>query len=484
MHGIGVVLLYGGEGHVTVAAVHGVGTADGIVVGLVSDVIARGDAEAGSERQREALAVVAGVVIDEAVGHVGGVGGDAADAAAEGHLAGAADVGAGAAFADGFVNVAFVEVEVLEGAAAIVADDGAPVRLGGSSEVVGDHTVPDSGIFGFADDGAKSYSSIITVCVDPRFDNANVLHSAILDIAEQSDIGITSYRIHAQDEMIAAVVGACEIVTVIFADRRMVGRIVSVASAEIDIAGLAEGLAVGDARAATIDDRSEIAQFGLVGDGVGGGASLGGHGEEIAAELGAALGGKAAPVARGVRLLGGGAGEDDVLQGFVVLEDLSSEADGTVVLDVDALQVHTVVESALVQAGHAGGQRDGGQGVAVVEGFLADGGDTRANGERRQLLTAGEGVGADGGDAVLDGDAGEVVTPGGVGVPGAGFVVAVVLHRPAAADGQLGVVVVAVLGKAPGQTVVGGAAGIAVGHLKAIERGVAGEGDGILPAGP
>ena len=44
LHGVGVVWIFGGDGHVTVGTVHGVGiAAEGVVAGLVNDVLARGD---------------------------------------------------------------------------------------------------------------------------------------------------------------------------------------------------------------------------------------------------------------------------------------------------------------------------------------------------------------------------------------------------------------------------------------------------------
>ena len=130
----------------------------------------------------------------------------------------------------------------------------------------------------------------------------------------------------------AAVVGARKIMIVIVTKRIEVG------AAKGDIASLAEGLTVSDPLAAIINGRSEVAQVALVSDGVGGGASLVGNREELGAQCNAQLRGEAAPVTRGVVQGGSGVGEDDVLQFAAVLEDVTAEADGTVVLDVDALE--------------------------------------------------------------------------------------------------------------------------------------------------
>ena len=181
----------------------------------------------------------------------------------------------------------------------------------------------------------------------------------------------------------------------------------------------------------------------------------------LVAELGAALRGEAAPVARGVRLLSRDAGEDDVQQGVVVLEDITGEANGAVMLDVDALEAHAVLEGALVQAGHAGGQGDAGHGIAVVESILADSGNTVADSSGSQTLTTDEGEVADAGHAVTDGDAGQLPAPRGVGAPGGSRAVggvAIGLHRARAADSQHGVVAAVVLREAPCEAVAAGAA--------------------------
>ena len=124
LHGIGIVFLYGSEGHITVGTIYRVGIAgEGIAAGLINDVIACGDVEVGGERQLKPLAIVAFAVINEAVVHVGGGRGDAGDAAAEGYLAGAAYVGAGIVIVDS-VKGATIEIEVLEGAIAIAANGG------------------------------------------------------------------------------------------------------------------------------------------------------------------------------------------------------------------------------------------------------------------------------------------------------------------------------------------------------------------------
>ena len=182
LHGISVGHLLGSEGHVATA--HGVGTSDVIAVGLINDVIACGDIEAGGKRQLEALAVVEVVFIDEAVIQTGGGGvdgrADTGDATAEDHLTDAAYIGAGIALADTAIG-ATVVVEVFEGTAAIAANDGAFVVYVSPNSGAKDHTVLNSGIVGFANKCTKT----CTFTVDCRADQADVLYSAILDIAEE-----------------------------------------------------------------------------------------------------------------------------------------------------------------------------------------------------------------------------------------------------------------------------------------------------------
>ena len=129
LHGIGVVFQFGRERHVAVAYSKTVAV-EGSGASLVDGMLTSGYVEISGERQCEALAVVGLVVIDEAVGDIGGGGqggggrADAAHAAAHSHLAGMADVGAGT-HTDSVVTVAAIEVEVLEGAVIITANDGA-----------------------------------------------------------------------------------------------------------------------------------------------------------------------------------------------------------------------------------------------------------------------------------------------------------------------------------------------------------------------
>ena len=201
----------------------------------------------------------------------------------------------------------------------------------------------------------------------------------------------------------------------------------------------------------------------------------------LVAELGAKLRGEAAPVARGVRLLSRDAGEDDVLQFVVVLEDITGEANGAVMLDVDALEVHTVLEGVGSERGDAGRQREAGHGVAVVESILADSGNTVADGDGGETLTTDEGEVADAGHTVTDGDAGEAVAPGCGGAPEAadGGVV-VVVHRARAADGQHGVVAAVVLREAPCEAVAGGAADGLQGGADSNVGGADGDGGTLL----
>ena len=64
LHGIGVVWIFGGEGHVAVGAVHGVGVAgEGLVAGLVNDMLACGDGAA--ERDGGVRLIVLGTAVGE-----------------------------------------------------------------------------------------------------------------------------------------------------------------------------------------------------------------------------------------------------------------------------------------------------------------------------------------------------------------------------------------------------------------------------------
>ena len=225
--------------------------------------------------------------------------------------------------------------------------------------------------------------------------------------------------------------------------------------AEGDVGGLTEGhAAAGDGSrgiSVSIDDGSEVAQVALSGNLVGGGASLVGGGEEIAAEGGAQLRGVAAPVARGggVGHCSGRAGEDNVLQLRGVEGVVGGEGYGVVVAEVDALEFGAVLEGSLADGGH-GGQGDLGHLVAVVDGALGYLGHAAADGDAGEALTADEGKLADARDAVADGDAGQVVAPVGGGAPEvADGLVFAVIHGSRSADGQSGVVAAVVLVEVP-----------------------------------
>ena len=249
---------------------------------------------------------------------------------------------------------------------------------------IDDVAVLDSGIYTFSGNGADEDGLGVSRDGYSWTYEDDVPDGAAADVAEKSNCAVAVAAVDGEtaDGIIAAVVGTFENFTTASAYRREVA-----AAAEVDVGGLAEGLAA--AVVSCVDGCSQVAQVISSGDGIGGGASFGGHAE--VAELGAALRGEAAPVARGVRLLSRDAGEDDVLQFVVVLEDITGEANGAVMLDVDALEAHAVLEGALVQAGHAGGQGDGDEGVAVVESILADSGNTVADSSGSQTLTTDEG---------------------------------------------------------------------------------------------
>ena len=359
-------------------------------------------------------------------------------------------------------GVAAVVVAVGGGGVCVinVADDGADVvfTVGGRAADGGvDHVAVLDAVAAAraapADEGAKVHAK-----VNGRrgfgggAEEDDVPDGGAYDHAEEADAAVVYADGEAADGVAAAVVGAGEAIA---AGQFAYGLEVA-AAGEVDVGGLSEGLAA--AAVTCVDGCSQVAQVISSGDGIGGGASFGGHAEVLVAELGAALRGEAAPVARGVRLLSRDAWEDDVQQGVVVLEDITGEANGAVMLDVDALEAHTVLEGVGSDAGDAGGQGDAGHGVAVVEGILADSGNTVADGDGGEALTTDEGEVADAGHAVTDGDAGQVIAPRGIGVPNVGVVVAVVFHSSAAADGQHGVVAAVVLREAPCEAVAAGAA--------------------------
>ena len=226
--------------------------------------------------------------------------------------------------------------------------------------------------------------------------------------------------------------------------------------AEGDVGGLTEGhAAAGDGIigiSVSIDDGSQIAQVLLNGNLVGGGASLVGSGEEIAAEGGAQLRGVAAPVARGggVGHCSGRAGEDNVLQLRGVEGVVGGEGYGVVVAEVDALEFGAVLEGSLADGGH-GGQGDLGHLVAVIDGALGNLGHAAADGNAGNVLRPDEGKLADARDAVAYGDAGQrLPAPRGLGTPEAvDSLVLVVIHFSRSADGQAGVVAAVVLVEVP-----------------------------------
>ena len=151
---------------------------------------------------------------------------------------------------------------------------------------------------------------------------------------------------------------------------------------------LAEGQAGGIVIIISIYIGRQVAQVGLIGDGVCRSASLVGGGEQIVAEGHAQLRGVGAPVHGGLIPDGeGGRGGDDGGEGVAAGEGAAAEGDEAIgLLDVNA-----------------------GQGGAAVESVVADAGDAAADGHARQ-----------------------VIVPRGVAA-------VVVAHGTAAADGQGGV---------------------------------------------
>ena len=132
LHGVGVVNQLRGEGQV--AATHGeTVVAEGVAVRLIDDMLACACAVTAVERQLKAFAVVFLIIIYKAVVHVVGCGRDAAEAAANGHLAGATDAGdmLGIVISDDFVTVVVIDVEVGQHVIFMIAlaDDGTEVAV-------------------------------------------------------------------------------------------------------------------------------------------------------------------------------------------------------------------------------------------------------------------------------------------------------------------------------------------------------------------
>ena len=129
---IGVVNQLRGEGHVAATHVETV-AAEGVAVRLIDDMLACACAEIAVERQLKAFAVVFLIIIYKAVVHVVGCGRDAAEAAANGHLAGATDAGdmLGIVISDDFVTVVVIDVEVGQHVIFMItlADDGTAVAV-------------------------------------------------------------------------------------------------------------------------------------------------------------------------------------------------------------------------------------------------------------------------------------------------------------------------------------------------------------------
>ena len=99
-------------------------------------------------------------------------------------------------------------------------------------------------------------------------DEEDVTHGGSFNRAEEADIAVGFADAEAADGVALSVVGALEGFG---------------AAGHGDVGSLAEGLAAADV-AGGVDGCGEVAQVGLGGDGVGGGASLVGGGEEVVAE--------------------------------------------------------------------------------------------------------------------------------------------------------------------------------------------------------
>ena len=358
-------------------------------------------AEVVGKRQLEALAVVEVVVIDEAVVQIcgGGVdgGADAGDAVAEDYLAGANGVGAGIATADGVVTVAAIEIEVLEFTIDLEAYDGTLEVSACINFGTDDHTVPNSGTvtivsIGTTDKCTITIYSISITYIDRRADQADVFHQAIFDIAEESvRHNIIFYKIDLKvaDGITTAVVGTAKAFRRINTDRHKANV------AKSDIAGLAEGLTVSDALAAIINGRSEVLQVALVSDGVGGGATLNGHTEEVAAELSTQL---VSEVGTGVVSAIGGCGHYDISAAAECAEGIAADD------DIGAADINARDAGSKVSGPRRGAQRAAAaQGQAVVRAVAIAVAHAPCQSVAARAAD-GEQGGADGDVAAADGD--------------------------------------------------------------------------------
>ena len=298
----------------------------------------------------------------------------------------------------------------------------------------------------------------------------DIFHRAALKSSDEAYKIIVVSDVEATDGIVAAIVGAAKRIVVI-ADG---GKV----SSQRDVGRLAESLAAGDA-IGRIDAACQVAQVGIVGDGVSCSASLISSLEQIVSEGHAKLFGEGAPVCGGLILQGkGGSRDNDRLEGSAV-EGVGVGHEAVALLNVNAVEVDAVLEGTLLDAGYAGGQRDLGDSVAVVDGCVADVCDAPADGDTAELLAAAEGIVANGSDVVADGHAFQVLpVPWSIGTPeSVNGGSAVVLHITRTSDGQSGVLSV-LLAELPCGTAAARAADIAVGHLETIENRIRGEGDG------
>ena len=232
------------------------------------------DGDTVNERQLLALAVVALIVIYEAVGWVAGSGAHS-DAAAEGHLAGAGDTGQGAVVVSAYEGVVVdvvVVVAVADGSVGVVylADDGAEVLLAawvvdgerGADDVAVLHGV-GAAAAATADEGAEVGGCVIAYCgPDAGTDEDDVAHSGSFNHAKETEIAVVFADAETTDDVAQPVVGALEGMT----GADSADGVEIAAAAQVDVGCLAEGLVAADV-AGGFDGCREVAQVCLVGDG-------------------------------------------------------------------------------------------------------------------------------------------------------------------------------------------------------------------------
>ena len=281
-----------------------------------------------------------------------------------------------------------------------MADHSAVMGFVGSDSVVQTHIGRHVDILNRVGAFGKAYQCGAVLSAGNATCQCQVLDGGAVDIGE---CGCTIRAVVDGDgqRLGAAIVGAAEAIGLAGAYRGevAVGR---------DVGGLAEGLSA--ALGAAVDGCGQVVPVGRSGNLVGGGASLVGGEEELAAQRGANLFSVISPITSSVGQDAGRCGEGNVLQvgGVEVVVVAAIEVDGTGVVDIDGGKSLTVLEGRVVDGVDAGGKGDGGHLVAVVDGGDADARHAVANGDALYALCANEGVVADASDAIVYDDGGDI----------------------------------------------------------------------------